>query len=91
VANEKIANAEKTSNDEKMANAEKMANDEYARLMESSAQLMESLQLSIGQVAQVLHQMAKLFRSMPSGQAYREFRAMVEQMQGSKEVGDGDG
>jgi hypothetical protein len=60
------------------------SNDEYARLMESSAQLLDSLRIAISQVQQILVQMATLFRSMPSSDLYKELQIKVREI---KEMG----
>ena len=62
-------------------------NDEYARLMESSAQLMDSLRVSIGQVQVILLKMADLFRGMPSREIYESIEAKVSEL---RDMGIGD-
>ena len=55
-------------------------NDEYARLMESSAQLMDSLRVSIGQVQAILLKMAEIFRGMPSKEIYASMEAQMDDL-----------
>jgi hypothetical protein len=62
-------------------------NDEYARLMESSAQLMDSLRASVGQVQMILLKMADLFRGMPSAEVYRSVEAKMSEL---RDMGIGD-
>jgi hypothetical protein len=64
--------------------AQRPSNDEYARLMESSAQLLDSLRIAISQVQEILIQMATLFRSMPSSDLYKELQMKVQEI---KEMG----
>jgi hypothetical protein len=64
--------------------AQSPSNDEYARLMESSAQLLDSLRIAISQVQEILIQMATLFRSMPSSDLYKELQMKVQEI---KEMG----
>jgi hypothetical protein len=65
----------------------KPSNDEYARLMESSAQLMESLRVSVGQVQEILFKMAALFRGMPSSEIYASMEAKMGEL---REMGIGE-
>jgi len=58
----------------------KPSNDEYARLMESSAQLMDSLRVSISQVQEILLKMAELFRGIPSSEIYASMDAKVGEL-----------
>lgn len=58
----------------------KSDNDEYARLMESSAQLMDSLRVSIGQVQTILLKMAEIFRGMPSKGIYASMEAQMDDL-----------
>jgi len=51
--------------------------DEYALLMESSAQLMDSLRTAIEQVQWILLRMAELFRRMPSNELYAGIEAKI--------------
>jgi len=60
--------------------AQRPSNDEYARLMESSAQLLDSLRIAISQVQEILIQMAILFRSMPSSDLYKELQMKVQEI-----------
>ena len=55
-------------------------NNEYARLMESSAQLMDSVRITIGQVQDILLKMAKLFRGMPSSEIYASMEAKMAEL-----------
>jgi len=55
----------------------KPANDDYARLMESSAQLMDTLRVSISQVQVILLKMAELFRGLPSSEVYAQIEATI--------------
>ena len=66
----------------------KPANDEYARLMESAAQLMDSLRVSIGQVQEILLKMGELFRGMPSSEIYA---GIVAKMGELRDMGIGEG
>lgn len=50
-------------------------NNEYARLIESAAQLMDSLRVSTGRVQMILLKMADLFRGMPSSEVYKSIEA----------------
>ena len=64
--------------------SQRPSNDEYARLMESSAQLLDSLRIAISQVQEILIQMATLFRAMPSSDLYKELQMRVQEI---KEMG----
>jgi hypothetical protein len=66
----------------------KPTNDEYARLMESSAQLMDSVRVSIGQVQEILLKIGDLFRGMPSSEMYASMVAQVGEL---RDMGIGEG
>jgi hypothetical protein len=66
------------------------SNDEYGRLMESSAQLMDSLRVSVGQVQEILLRMAGLFRGMPSSKLYESMEAKIDELHDMGIGGDGN-
>jgi hypothetical protein len=55
-------------------------NNEYARLMESAAQLMDSVRVTIDQVQDILLRMAELFRGIPSSEIYASMEAKMEEL-----------
>jgi hypothetical protein len=55
-------------------------NNEYARLMESGAQLMDSVRVTIDQVQDILLRMAELFRGIPSSEVYASMEAKMEEL-----------
>lgn len=61
--------------------AQPPSDGEYARLMESSAQLLDALRIAISQVQEILVQMATLFRS---SELYKELQTKVREI---KEMG----
>jgi hypothetical protein len=62
--------------------------DEYAQLMESSAQLMDSLRVSIGQAQEILLKMAKLIHGLPSSEMYARTQAKMDEL---RNAGIGEG
>ena len=69
----------------------KPSNDEYAKLMESAAQLMDSLRVSVGQVQAILLKMAELFRAMPSSRLYESMQEKIDELHDMGIGGDGNG
>jgi hypothetical protein len=63
--------------------------DEYALLMESSAQLMDSLRVSIGQVQEILLKMAQLLRGLPSSEMYARTQAKMDEFRNAG-IGEGE-
>jgi len=63
--------------------------DEYAQLMESSAQLMDSLRVSIGQVQEILLKMAQLLRGLPSSEMYARTQVKMDEFRNAG-IGEGE-